>query len=83
VEARNCPSPTGSLPRDKDAGVAPTPQVSARIFTFGDAVLMVSGHKPDRGKPLRVTRVWVKRGGSWVETLSYQTSVSVAASREL
>jgi hypothetical protein len=62
----------------KDAGVAPTPLLSARMFTFGDAVLMVSEHKPDRGSPLHVTRVWVNRGGSWVETLSYQTAVTVA-----
>lgn len=66
--------------RAKDAGVAPTPLLSARMFSFGDAVLMVSEHKPDRGNPLRVTRVWVKRGGSWIETLSYQTAISVAAS---
>jgi hypothetical protein len=64
--------------RAKDGGVAPTPLVTARMFTFGDAVLMVSDHKPDRGKPLHVTRIWVKRDGSWVETLSYQTAVSVA-----
>jgi hypothetical protein len=64
--------------RSKDAGVAPTPLLSARMFTFGDAVLMVSEHKPDRGSPLHVTRIWVKRGGSWVETLSYQTAVRVA-----
>jgi uncharacterized protein DUF4440 len=66
--------------RSKDGGVAPTPLLSARMFAFGDAVLMISEHKPDRGQPLHVTRVWVKRGGSWVETLSYQTAVSVAAS---
>ena len=63
----------------KMAGVAPTPLMSARMFDFGDAVLMTSEHKPDRGKPLHVTRVWVKRNGSWVETLSYQTSVKAAA----
>jgi len=62
----------------KMAGVAPTPLVSARMFDFGDAVLMTSEHKPDRGKPLHVTRVWVKRNGSWMETLSYQTSVAAA-----
>src|SRR5258707_7275546 len=56
--------------RSKDGGVAPTPMLSARMFVFGDAVLIVSEHKPDRGNPLHVTRVWVKRGGSWVETLS-------------
>lgn len=64
--------------RSKDGGVAPTPLLSARMFTLGDAVLMVSEHKPDRGNPLRVTRVWVKRGGNWVETLSYQTAVGTA-----
>ena len=60
----------------KMAGVAPTPLVSARMFDFGDAVLMTSEHEPDRGKPLHVTRVWIRRNGSWVETLSYQTSVA-------
>jgi len=60
----------------KNSGVAPTPLVSARFFAFGDAVLMVSEHKPDRGSPLHVTRIWVKRGGDWTETLSYQTAIS-------
>jgi hypothetical protein len=61
----------------KMAGVAPTPLLTARMFDFGGAVLMTSEHQPDRGKPLHVTRVWVKRDGSWVETLSYQTSVKL------
>jgi Domain of unknown function (DUF4440) len=66
--------------RSKDGGVAPTPLLSARMFAFANAVLMVSEHQPDRGNRLHVTRVWVKRGGSWVETLSYQTAVAAAAS---
>jgi hypothetical protein len=61
----------------KMAGVAPTPLSSARMFDFGDAVLMTSFHRPDRGKPLHVTRIWVKRDGNWVETLSYQTSIQM------
>jgi len=61
------------------AGVAPTPLTAARLFDFGDAVLMKSEHRPDRGKPLHVTRIWVKRDGWWVETVSYQTSVKVTA----
>jgi hypothetical protein len=65
----------------KMAGVAPTPLTSARMFDFGDAVLMKSEHTPDRGKPLHVTRVWVKRNGSWMETLSYQTSVKAGAAK--
>ncbi|HEY7336095.1 MAG TPA: nuclear transport factor 2 family protein [Bryobacteraceae bacterium] len=67
--------------RSKDGGLAPTPLISARMYAFGDAVLMTSEHKPDRGSPLRVTRVWVKRGGSWMETLSYQTALADAVVR--
>jgi hypothetical protein len=40
---------------------------------------MISRHKPDRGKPLHVTRVWIKRDGKWVETLSYQTAIQGAS----
>jgi hypothetical protein len=58
----------------KMSGVAPTPLTAAQMFDFGDAVLMRSEHTPVRGKPLHVTRIWVRRGGSWVETLSYQTA---------
>lgn len=60
---------------NKNAGVAPTPLTTVRMFPFGDAVLMISSHIPDRGKPLHVTRLWVKQRGNWVEALSYQTSV--------
>ena len=65
----------------KMAGVAPTPLVTARLFEFQDAVLMISEHKPDRGKPLYVTRLWVKRDGRWVELVSYQTSIEAAGSK--
>ncbi len=61
--------------RSKVAGVAPTPLVSARMFDFDDVVVMISLHRPDRGKPLHVTRIWVKRDGRWMETLSYQTTI--------
>lgn len=66
----------------KMAGVAPTPLSSARMFDFGDAVLMTSFHRPDRGKPLHVTRIWVKRNGNWMETLSYQTSIQSSSSAQ-
>jgi hypothetical protein len=62
----------------KNGGLAPTPLLSARLVDFGAAVLMRSEHQPDRGKPLHVTRIWVKRDGNWMETLSYQTSVAAA-----
>jgi hypothetical protein len=45
---------------------------------LGDAIVMESQHQPAVGKPLHVTRVWVKRGSGWVETLSYQTTIQAA-----
>lgn len=61
-----------------EPSLTPTPLPSARMFDFGDAVLMVSEHQSDRGSPLHVTRVWVRRGPDSMETLSYQTSVAAA-----
>ena len=69
------PTRMGELKRANMAGLAPTPLASARLFEFGDSVVMRSRHVPESGKPLEVTRVWVKRDGKWVEVLSYQTSV--------
>jgi hypothetical protein len=63
------------LEREKMAGVSPTALVSARMFDFGDTVVMTSLHRPDKGKPLHITRVWVMRNGKWLETLSYQTAI--------
>ena len=63
----------------KSGGVAPTPLLSARMVNFEGVVLMTSSHKPDQGKPLLVTRIWVERNGNWVETLSYQTIVKAGA----
>ncbi|HVB56001.1 MAG TPA: nuclear transport factor 2 family protein [Candidatus Acidoferrales bacterium] len=67
--------------RSKVAGVAPTPLISARMFDFDDVVVMISIHRPDRGKPLHVTRIWVKRDGRWMETLSYQTTIKVGLAK--
>jgi hypothetical protein len=61
--------------RARMGGVAPTPLVSARMVDLGSVVLMKSEHQPDRGKALHVTRVWVKRYGNWLETLSFQTAL--------
>jgi hypothetical protein len=55
--------------------VRPTKLLSARLFEFGDAVVMKSEHQADSGQLLHITRVWVKRDGRWQETLSYQTAV--------
>jgi hypothetical protein len=73
------PGRMAGLEKEKMGGVSPTPLVSARMFDFGDAVVMTSRHKPDRGNPLHITRVWIKRDGKWVETLSYQTAIATVA----
>jgi Domain of unknown function (DUF4440) len=74
------PTRMAELRRANMAGLAPTPLASATLFEFGDAVVMRSRHVPDQGKPLEVTRVWVKRDGKWVETASYQTAVQGGSS---
>lgn len=54
---------------------APVPLVSAEMFDFPGAIVMVSTHRRGEGKPAHVTRVWVKRGGRWQMAYSFQTSV--------
>jgi hypothetical protein len=60
------------------AGSAPAPLVSARLFDFGDTVVMTCLHQPYHGKPIHVSRVWIKRDGKWVMAISYQTTIQAA-----
>jgi hypothetical protein len=68
------------LDKQKQAGVgsAPAPLVSARMFDFGDSVVMTCLHQPYHGKPIHVSRVWIKRDGKWVMSISYQTAIQAA-----
>jgi hypothetical protein len=68
------------LDNQKVAGIAPFPLVSARMFQFGDAMVMTSRQQPEHGLPLHVTRVWFKRGGAWLEAYSYQTTIQAETS---
>jgi hypothetical protein len=68
------------LDNQKVGGIAPFPLVSARMFEFGDVMVMTSRQKPERGLPLHVTRVWFKRKGLWLEAYSYQTTIQAAPS---
>jgi len=54
---------------------APAPLVSAQMFDFGNTIVMTCLHQPYHGKPVHVTRVWLKRNGQWVMTISYQTTI--------
>ncbi|HEY1481269.1 MAG TPA: nuclear transport factor 2 family protein [Candidatus Acidoferrum sp.] len=67
-----------TLNKQKASGVgsAPTPLVSAKMFDFGDAVIMTCLHQPaNGGKPIHVSRLWIKRDGNWVMVISYQTTI--------
>jgi len=58
------------------AGLAPN---HTRMFTIGDTVVMNCQTLPHRGKPAHITRVWIKRGGTWQMTASFQTTIQAAA----
>jgi uncharacterized protein DUF4440 len=64
------------LRKASKGGVSPTRLISAQMVDMGDAVVMRSRHEPDKGSPLQITRVWVKRNNVWMATLSYQTSIA-------
>ena len=70
------PTRAAAIGRAQLGSVRPTKMLSARLFEFGDAVVMTSQHQADSGQRLHITRVWVKRDGRWQETLSYQTAVT-------
>jgi hypothetical protein len=69
-----------ALDRQKQAAVgsAPAPLVSTRMFDFGDTVVMTCLHQPSHGKPIRVSRIWIKRDGKWAMSISYQTTIQAA-----
>jgi len=72
-----------TLDLQKQTGVAsaPAPLVSAEMFDFGDAVIMKCLHQPFTGKPVHVTRLWIKRDGKWVMSISFQTTIQAAAAK--
>ena len=72
-----------TLNKQKASGVgsAPTPLVSAKMFDFGDSVIMTCLHQPYSGKPIHVSRLWIKRDGKWIMSISYQTTIQAAAAK--
>jgi hypothetical protein len=70
-----------NLQKETGRGSAPSPLVSAQMFDFGDAVVMTCLHQPFTGKPVHVSRLWVKKNGQWVMSISYQTTIQAAASK--
>lgn len=69
------------LARNKMAGYTPMPVVEIRVLDFGAAAILISKHQPPNAKPVHITRVWIKRGGNWMEAASYQTRIEDAPAR--
>jgi hypothetical protein len=72
---------TLNLQKQTGRGTAPAPLVSAQMFDFGDSVIMTCLHQPYTGKPVHVSRLWIKRDGRWVMAISFQTTVQAAAAK--
>ena len=72
-----------TLNKQKTSGIgsAPAPLVGAKMFDFGDAVIMTCLHQPYSGKPIHVSRLWIKREGKWIMSISYQTTIQAAAAK--
>lgn len=72
---------TLNLQKQTGRGTAPAPLVSAQMFDFGDSVVMTCLHQPYTGKPVHVTRLWIKRDGKWIMSLSFQTTIQASPAK--
>ena len=61
--------------KETNAASVPPPLTAARMYHFGDTVVMLSLHQPHSGKPLRVSRVWVNGKDMWQMAISFQTRI--------
>ena len=70
------------LDKQKQAGTNGAPAELApghtQMLTFGDTLVMSCQATPHSGKPSHITRVWVKRNGMWLMTVSFQTTIQAA-----
>ena len=72
---------TLNLQKQTGRGALPPPVASVQMFDFGDSVVMTCVHQPYTGKPMRASRVWVKRDGKWMMSLSFQTTIEAATAK--
>lgn len=54
---------------------APPPLVSARMFDWGETVMMIAREQRPHGKPYFNTRMWVNRDGRWQMLFSFNTRI--------
>jgi hypothetical protein len=72
---------TLNLQKQTGRGALPPPVLSVQMFEFGDSVVMTSLHQPYTGKPVRVTRLWIKRDGKWIMSISFQTTIEASSAK--
>ena len=67
------------IEREKESGSAVTlgEIQAARLWVYGDAAAMIATEvAPDNSRPpYRAARMWVKRNGQWLMTISMQTDI--------
>ncbi len=73
----------GRIAQLSKPGVGPAPPQLAktppvRFLPFGDSVVMIAQANPYAGKPVHISRIWVKRDGMWKMAFSYQTTIQSA-----
>ena len=63
--------------KQKQSGVqsVPPPLLSARMFDFGDTVMMIAREQRANAKAYFNTRMWVKREGRWQMLFSFNTRI--------
>ena len=54
---------------------APPPLLSARMFDFGETVMMIAREQRAEAKPYFNTRMWVQRDGRWQMLFSFNTRI--------
>src|SRR6516165_6186525 len=72
---------TLNLQKQTGRGALPPPVISVQTYEFGDSMVMTSLHQPYTGKPVRVTRLWIKRDGKWIMAISYQTTIEASSAK--
>ena len=72
---------TLNLQKQTGRGALPPPVISVQTYEFGDSMVMTSLHQPYTGKPVRVTRLWIKRDGKWIMAISYQTTIEASPAK--
>jgi hypothetical protein len=61
--------------KTSDVGAAPPPLASAQFDDLGGVVVMHALNHPLTGRPILVTRIWIKRMDKWVMSVSFQTAI--------